>query len=169
MLQPLGNRLFILCFISLFLLNCKETKNSISIDIPENINQNIVYDSTELFSKTERDSLTYKIIQFEQLTTNQTVILTIDSIPKNMDIMEFGKEVANSWGIGTKEKDNGLLITISKYDRKIAINTGLGTEKTISDYECKIIIDNIMIPKFKENKYYDGFNRALDSLFILWD
>lgn len=169
MLQTYGNRLFILCFASLLLLSCKETKSSIGLDIPENTNQNIVYDTAELFSKTERDSLTYKIIQFEQQTTNQTAILTIDSIPKHMDIMAFGKEVANSWGIGNKEKDNGLLITISRYDRKIAINTGLGTEKTISDYECKIIIDSVMIPQFRKKQYFKGVNKALDALFALWD
>ncbi|MDG4714563.1 TPM domain-containing protein [Winogradskyella marincola] len=150
-------------------MNCKETKSSIGIDIPENTNQNIVYDTAELFSKTERDSLAYKIIQFEQQTTNQTAILTVDSIPKHMDIMAFGKEVANSWGIGNKEKDNGLLITISRYDRKIAINTGLGTEKTISDYECKIIIDSVMIPQFRKKQYYKGVKKALDALFALWD
>jgi len=45
----------------------------------------------------------------------------------------------------------------------------LGTEKTISDYECKVIIDSQMIPQFKTNNYYKGVNKALDSLFILWD
>ncbi|WP_171032466.1 TPM domain-containing protein [Winogradskyella algicola] len=150
-------------------MNCKEAKTSLITDTPKNLNENVVYDTAELFSKRQQDSLTNKIILFEQETINQTVILTVDSIPKHMNIMEFGKEVSNSWGIGTMEKDNGLLITISKYDRKIAINTGLGTEKTISDYECKIIIDSIMIPKFKENKYYDGVNKAIDSLFLLWN
>lgn len=169
MLQTLNSRLFILCFISFFLLNCKEAKTSLITNTPKSLNGNVVYDTAELFSKIQQDSLANKIVLFEQETTNQTAILTVDSIPKDMDIMEFGKEVANSWGIGTMEKDNGLLITISKYDRKIAINTGLGTEKTISDYECKVIIDSIMIPKFKENKYYDGVNRAIDSLFMLWD
>jgi len=169
MLQTFSNRVFILCFVSLFLLSCIETKSSIGFDIPKNTSQSVVYDTAELFSKTERDSLAYKIILFEQQTTHQTAILTIDSIPKHMDIMEFGKEVANSWGIGTKEKDNGLLITISKYDRKIAINTGIGTEKTISDYESKIIIDSVMVPQFGKTQYYKGVDKALDTIFALWD
>ncbi|MTE26696.1 TPM domain-containing protein [Winogradskyella ouciana] len=158
----------IVAFIILF--GCKDNKNTtVSSYIPENVNQSVVYDTSNLFTQSERDSLTQKILDFEKQTTNQTAVLTVDSIPKNEDILYFGTQVAESWGIGTKEKNNGLLITISKNDRKIAISTGFGMEKTISDYECQMIIDNIIVPEFKSEMYYEGVSKALDSLFLLWD
>ncbi|WP_412560123.1 TPM domain-containing protein [Winogradskyella sp. MIT101101] len=158
----------ILAFIILF--GCKDNKNTtVSSYIPENVNQSVVYDTSNLFTQSERDSLTQKILDFEKSTTNQAAVLTVDSIPKNEDILYFSTQVAESWGIGTKEKNNGLLITISKYDREIAISTGLGTEKTISYYECQMIIENIMVPEFKSEMYYKGVSKALDSLFLLWD
>ena len=159
-----------LILILIILFGCKDTNNtSVFSYISENTNQSVVYDTSNLFTERERDSLTEKIQKFEKLTTNQAVVLTIDSIPKNESIQYFSTQVAESWGIGTKEKNNGLLITISKFDREIAISTGLGTEKTISGYECKVIIDSLMAPNFKSEKYYEGVNKALDSLFFLWD
>lgn len=159
-----------LILVSIILFGCKDTKNtSVSPYIPKNVNQSVVCDTSNLFTQSEHDSLTQKILDFEKQTTNQAAVLTVDSIPKNEDILYFGTQVAESWGIGTKGKNNGLLITISKYDREIAISTGLGTEKTISDYECQMIIDNIMVPEFKSGMYYKGVSKALDSLFILWD
>ncbi|WP_179349517.1 TPM domain-containing protein [Winogradskyella pacifica] len=68
-----------------------------------------------------------------------------------------------------KKKNNGLLITISNHDRKVAISTAIGTEQTISDYECNVIIDSIIIPQFRTNNYYKGVDKALDSLILLWD
>ncbi len=163
----------LLCFpiiILVFCFGCKKTNTSTTPSyIPINTNQSVVYDTSNLFSPIERDSLIKTIIQYENHTTNQAAILTLDSIPGNMDIQYFSTKVAESWGIGTKEKNNGLLITISKHDRKVAITTGLGTEKTISDYECKVIIERIILPYFKTEDYYTGTKKALDSLFVLWD
>ena len=164
----------LLLYLVLFcgILSCKQGKTSQTTTapyIPQNLKQSVVYDSSDLFDKDEEFDLSQKIIQFEKATTNQAVVLTIDSIPSSFNIQEYGTKVANTWGIGQKDKDNGLLITISKYQRQVAISTGLGTEQTISDYECKVIIDKIMIPHFKENNYFEGVDRALDSLFLLWD
>lgn len=161
---------YVLATLFILFISCKENKlTTNSIDIPINTNESVVYDTSNLFSFSQSDSLTQKIIHFEEKTTNQIAVLTVDSIPKDIDILHFSNKVADSWGIGTKEKDNGLLITISKYNKKLAISTGLGTEKTISDYQCKVIIDSIIIPNFKKENYYKGIDRALDSLIILWD
>ena len=160
--------------ILLFFLfsNCKEKQNNVETipsHIPLNTSQKRVVDLAHLFSKVESDSLAYKIIQYETQTTNQIAIITIDSLPKNTNIQKFGTEVGEKWGVGTKQKNNGLLITISNHDRKVAISTAIGTEQTISDYECNVIIDSIMIPQFRTNNYYKGVDKALDSLILLWD
>ncbi|MBC3847346.1 TPM domain-containing protein [Winogradskyella echinorum] len=160
---------FTISLVFLLCLNCKDNQSEKLLDLPENKLQFVVVDNSKLFSNIENDSLTHKIIKYEELTTNEIAVLTVDSIPTNTTIQYYSTQVANSWGIGKKEKDNGLLITISKYDRKVAISTGLKTEKTISDHECKVIIDSLMIPQFKNRNYYNGVNKALDSLFILWD
>ncbi|SDS76339.1 TPM domain-containing protein [Winogradskyella sediminis] len=153
-------------------LSCKENPQEYPIkitSIPLNQSQQHVVDLSHLFSEAETDSLIKKILHYEERTTNQIAVLTIDSLPKHTSIQKYGTEVANNWGVGTKEKNNGLLITISKYDRNLAISTGIGTAQTISDTECKAVIDRIMIPQFKNKNYYKGVDKALDSLIFLWD
>jgi len=165
-------RLFYIFLFSLLALSCKENQQEypVTIDsIPLNQSQQRVVDLSHLFSEVKIDSLIKKILHYEEKTTNQIAILTIDSLPKHTSIQKYGTEVANNWGVGTKEKNNGLLITISKYDRNVAISTGIGTAQTISDNACKAVIDSIMIPQFKIKNYYKGVDKALDSLIYLWD
>jgi uncharacterized protein len=162
--------LIIICFLCF--LNCKnKPSETVTIPdyIPKNSAQNVVYDASKIFSIEEKAALTKKIIAYEKETTNEIAVLTIDSAPFDIHILDFGTEVSNAWGIGKKDKSNGLLITFAKNDKSLAIAVGLGTEASISDADCKIIIDSVMIPKFKENQFYEGFDKAIDSLIVLWD
>jgi len=164
--------IFKFLIILLLFSSCKGKQpetTGVSSSFPLNESQNRVVDLSNLFLNIEKDSLTQKILQYEEETTNQIAILTIDSIPKNNTIQYYGTQVANSWGVGQKDKNNGLLITISKFDRQIAISTGIGAEQTITDNDCKVIIDQLMIPEFKNQDYYKGVDKAIDSLILLWD
>ncbi|MBU2927130.1 TPM domain-containing protein [Winogradskyella psychrotolerans] len=166
-------KLIISIFIfPVLLLNCKRKQpetSAISTYIPLNPSQQRVVDASHLFSSSQQDSLIDKIIQYETETTNQIAILTVDSLPPLTTAQAFGTDAGNSWGIGTKEKDNGLIITISKFDKAVAISTGTGTAQSISDYECQVIIDSLMLPKFRSKKYYFGVDKALDALILHWN
>ncbi|WP_299549345.1 YgcG family protein [Seonamhaeicola sp.] len=154
-----------LLFISLFTLiySCKtNSQNTLEF------NQKVVQDNALLFSKEEVLSLTNKIIDYEATSTNEICIYTLDSLPKNFTALQYATKVANQFGVGKKEKDNGLLILVSKYDRQISIATGYGTEKILTDDYCKGIIDNIIVPEFKNGLYYQGIDKVLDSIIKDW-
>lgn len=165
---------FIFRFILFIILfsNCKEKKAdslTSSSNSHENTRQHIIVDSTNMFTSFERDSLIQKILSYEKKTSNEIAILTIDSLPKNTDIQMYSTNVAKTWNIGKKEKDNGLLITISKFDKKVVFSTGSGTEETLTDQETKVIIDRVLVPQFRNENYYKGVTKSLDSIFLLWD
>jgi uncharacterized protein len=84
-------------------------------------------------------------------------------------MMIYATDLANHWGVGKNDKDNGLFIAISDSLGRTAIATGLGAEEAISDKYCEIIIDSIMVPKFKKKEYYEGVKRALLLLTREWD
>ena len=132
------------------------------------INQAIVEDYALIFLENEKAALTTTILNYEALSTNEICIYTIDSLPKNTNAIYQASNIAQNLGIGKKEKNNGLLILISKHDKQIAIATGYSTEKTITDYICKVIIDSIIVPKFKKGEYYNGINNALDTIIEKW-
>ncbi|WP_298342262.1 TPM domain-containing protein [uncultured Algibacter sp.] len=128
----------------------------------------VVQDYAHLFSYAEKDSLSNTIIDYEITSTNEVCIYTIDSLPKNVSVHDYATTLANRLGVGKKEKDNGLLILISKYNRDIAITTGYNTEKHLTDYDCKIIIDSTIVPKFKKGEFYNGINNALNRIIYKW-
>ena len=66
--------------------------------------------------------------------------------------------------IGQEGKDNGLLILFSELDREVRIEVGYGLEPYITDAVASRIIRNTMIPKFKEEAYFDGVDEATDQL-----
>lgn len=152
---------FLIIFFVLFA--CKTNTNNTTT-----FNQAVLQDYSLLFSDSEKDSLTQKIINYEASSTNEICIYTIDSLPKNAEAIYHATTIANNLGVGKNKKDNGLLILISKYDRQLAIATGKGTEKTITDYMCKVIIDSTIVPQFKKGEYYIGINNAIDSIIKKW-
>nr|WP_262493214.1 TPM domain-containing protein [Maribacter antarcticus] len=68
--------------------------------------------------------------------------------------------------LGQKGKDNGLLILFSELDREVRIEVGYGLEPYITDAVASRIIRNTMIPKFKEELYYDGISSASEQLIL---
>lgn len=116
-----------------------------------------VTDYEKLYTKDEIKNLNRIITEFEKQTSNEIAIITLDSLrvtEENFDALSL--RVANEWGIGKPEKNNGILIAISKDYRKIRIQNGIGIEKVLNDDETKLIIEKQFIPYFKENDYYKG-------------
>jgi uncharacterized protein len=72
--------------------------------------------------------------------------------------------LANLWGVGAENLNNGVLIGVSEQFRKIRICNGLAIETILSDNQTKEIIENNFIPKFKKNKYFRGVMNGLDAL-----
>ncbi len=154
-----------LAVLIVLIFSCKEKKSQVASNGNTTLT-NFVFDYSDMFSKNERDSLNMKIQQFELQTTNEIAIVTKDSIPN--EITSYSVSLANQMGMGKEDKDNGLLILLIKYQRKVRISTGYGTEKILTDSICQSIIDNRMIPEFKQGNFYKGVDKGLDEIFIKW-
>lgn len=101
---------------------------------------------------------------FEDKTTVQVVILTIPSLPEDYTIEEYSLKVAETWQLGQKGKDNGVLITVALNDHKMRIEVGYGLEGVLTDAQAKLIILRKMTPKFKENDYTGGLLDAVNDI-----
>ena len=117
-------------------------------NIPEPINW--VSDFDTIFTNKNLHVLDSTINQFNTETGIQIGVITLDTFCVSKEnFSDLSLHIANVWGVGIKDKDNGILISISKGNRQIRINNGKGIEKFISDKEAKSIIDNYFIPSFK--------------------
>jgi len=127
-----------------------------------------INDYEHLFTIEQKQELDSIITDFSNLTSNQICIVSVETYEPYESIKDFTTDLGNFWGIGRADKDNGLIITISKNKRAIWIGTGLGTEKVMTDETVKNIIDTKMIPYFKESNYFEGVKAGLLELVKLW-
>jgi uncharacterized protein len=127
-----------------------------------------VNDFENVLTTEQVKKLTELITLYEQKTTNEIAVVTINSIEPYSDFDQYAVDLSKEWGVGKKEKNNGLTIVLSKSLRKIRISTGTGTERILTDEICKSIIDQFMVPKFKEGQYYEGISFGLAELLKHW-
>jgi uncharacterized protein len=111
----------------------------------------------------QRQALEQKLRDYNDSTSSAIVIITVPDL-QGYDIAEVSLKYLRDWQIGTKDKDNGVVILVSKAERKARIETGYGMEGVLPDILAKQIIDERMIPYFKENDYYRGFDNAVDAI-----
>jgi len=129
-----------------------------------------VSDFDKIFTIDEAVRLDSIINAHEVKTTNEIAIVTLslDSFqiktPKDFD--KFSLSLFKKWGVGKKDKNNGIGILISTNLKKIRIEVGLGLESKLTDQEAKKIIDLIILPEFKNGNYYIGVLKGLQQVFI---
>lgn len=123
-----------------------------------------INDFDSIFSKTEEDNLLKLIKIHENATTNQIAVVTINDLNSYDNIEKYSLDLANYWGVGLKDKDNGILIVIHKKARKIWIQNGNGLLTKLTDAETSYIIQSKIIPEFKRNNYYKGIYRAIEAI-----
>lgn len=99
-----------------------------------------------------------------QSTSAEVVVVVIGEIDPSMTPDEFATALFEKWGIGKKDKDNGVLVLISRGDRKAVIRTGYGAEGALPDILAGRIIRNDMAPHFREDDYDAGTEAAVESI-----
>lgn len=134
-------------------------------DIPEKPKfQTSVYDYINLLSSSEKSALENKLVKYSDTTSTQVVVAIINST-KGEEIGYLATNWAHKWGIGQKDKDNGVFVLLAKNDRKITIRTGYGTEHLLTDFTSRQIIENDILPYFKKGNYYAGLDSGTNAIF----
>jgi len=108
-----------------------------------------------------------KLAASEQRTGNQVAVLTVDSLDGE-PIEDYSVRVAQTWKLGQKGKDNGVLLVVAKQDRKIRIDVGYGLEPTLTDLETSRIIE-LMRPDFQKGDFGGGIEHGTDAILTALD
>ncbi len=125
----------------------------------------LVNDFTQTLSSSEVSQLEQKLVAYNDSTSTQVAIVIMRSTG-DYDIADYAQRLGENWGIGSS-KDNGILILAAMNDRKVFIATGRGMEGSVPDALAKRIVENLILPNFKMQEYYQGFNQATDMIFKL--
>ncbi|MEW7280969.1 TPM domain-containing protein [Aquimarina sp. 2201CG1-2-11] len=174
-------QLTVLFLLFVSLISCKwgskqeTTKKSVSTVTLSEIEKNafpkpigIINDYSQVFTNAQKSELSKTLYDYDQATTRQIVVVTVDSIASYPNIQKYATVLGQKWGVGTTEKNNGLIMVLCKPKRKIGIATGYGTELVLTDVICKKVIDSTMIPEFKNGNFYKGIKKGIEDLITKW-
>lgn len=90
----------------------------------------------------------------ERKTSNEIALVTTADYGKDSTILFYAVHLGRAYGVGKKDKNNGVVIVFSSTKHEAMISTGYGTEKVLKDEIAKEIMDSIMIPQFKINNNF---------------
>ena len=143
---------------------------SISLaQIPERPSpQRLVNDFAGIFNKSEINQMEGALSQFANQTSTQIVVVTVPDLD-GYDKADYAQRLGEKWGVGQKGKDNGLVVLLKPKTNesmgKVHIATGYGLEGVLPDAVVNnAVVDNEMIPRFKQNDYYGGLAAGLNVI-----
>lgn len=103
------------------------------------------------------------ITSIEKETTAEIAVVTIDSL-EDRNLEEYSLEIAQTWGVGKEDKDNGLLLLIAFKNKKYRFETGYGLEGTLPDAKTGRIGRQILTPYFQQGRYGQGVYEAVKEI-----
>ncbi|OEU77884.1 MAG: hypothetical protein BA869_10125, partial [Desulfuromonadales bacterium C00003107] len=132
-----------------------------ALDVPSS--NGYVTDRAGIISSATEQKIERYLRSFEESDSTQIAVLTIGSL-QGEAVDEYALKVAESWGIGQKEHDNGALLLVAKEDRKIRIEVGYGLEGKLTDLLAGRIIDNEISPRFKQGDFDGGIIAGVGAM-----
>lgn len=122
-----------------------------------------VNDFAGLLSPEEKDALEARCRLLRERTGAQLSVVTLTSL-KGGQIDDFANKLFARWGIGQKNKKNGLLLLVAMEERKSRIEVGYGLEPIIPDVLAGRIIDHQLRPYFRNQQYAAGLTAAANAI-----
>jgi uncharacterized protein len=132
-----------------------------AIDVP--YLQGRVTDNAEMISASAVGRIRALLQDHETRTANQVAVLTVPTLAGE-SVEEFALEVFNTWKLGQKGRDNGVLVLIAPGERRLRIEVGYGLEGDLTDLEAGRIIRNIITPRFKANDFDGGIEQGVRAI-----
>ena len=122
-----------------------------------------VVDQTGTLKPEQRAAIEAKLAAFEAQSGPQIVVLLVPTTAPE-DIAAYAQRVAEAWKIGRRDVGDGVLLVVSKGDRKVRIEVAKALEGAIPDLAARQIIDTAVRPAFRADDYAGGLNAAIDKL-----
>jgi uncharacterized protein len=125
-----------------------------------------VTDLTGTLSAPEQASLSARLADLDTRKGSQIAVLIVPTVRPEA-IEQFAMRVAEQWKLGRKGVDDGVLLLVAKDDREVRIEVGYGLEGVIPDATANRVIDDFILPRFREGDFAGGINAGVQRLIGL--
>ena len=121
-------------------------------------------DYAGVVSKETAQRFNEQLAQFERETSDQVVVAVFPKMQSDSDIADYTQRVAQAWGVGQKERRNGVVLFVFIQDRKMFIQVGYGLEGALPDITAFDITDSHIKPLFRTGNYESGIATGIDLI-----
>jgi uncharacterized protein len=122
-----------------------------------------VVDSANLLDPPREQALTARLEGLEQQSGRQLVVATVPSL-EGRPIEDYGYRLGRAWGIGSAERDDGVVLLVAPNERKVRIETGYGARVFLTDAMSSYIVRNAVLPRFRQNDYPGGIEAGVEQI-----
>jgi uncharacterized protein len=122
-----------------------------------------IVDDAGLLKLEDRAAIEADLEALEGKSTDQLVVATVPSL-QGYEIEDFGYRLGRHWGIGQKDKNNGVILIVAPKERKVRIETGRGLEPVLTDLLGKLIIENSILPQFRRGDFSGGIRAGVRDI-----
>jgi len=122
-----------------------------------------IVDRAGLLDADSTATLKHMLDSHEQQTGEQIVVVTLDSLHGNT-LQDFGYQLGRHWGVGEKGKNSGALLIVVPKAHQVRIEVGYGLEDRLTDAQSSVIINQVIIPPFKQNRFAQGITAGVNAM-----
>lgn len=122
-----------------------------------------VVDQAGILDASAEKVLTEQLTAHETQTSNQIIVVTVNSLEGYADA-DYALQLGREWGIGTEEKNNGVILLVAPNERKVRIEVGYGLEGALPDGLAGQIIRRNILPSFKESDFSGGIQSGVNAI-----
>lgn len=124
-----------------------------------------VTDQGQLLAPADANTLESGLRRYADNTGTQIVVVTVPSL-NGRDVADYGRALGQSWGIGQRGKNNGVVILLGAQDHKVTIQAGSGLRSQLTPAVTARVINEQMTPSFKQGRYFAGLRAGLNTLML---
>lgn len=132
-----------------------------ALDVPRL--ESRVTDLAGILNPEESQGLEGRLRDLETSDSTQIAVLIIPSLEGEV-LEDYSERVASAWRLGQKGRDNGALLLVAMRERRLRIEVGYGLEPTLTDAKSRQIIQNEILPYFREGRYFEGVNAGVGAM-----
>jgi uncharacterized protein len=151
--SPLG-MLLLLCLLKLECVVAAPTIPSLSSE---------VVDSAKIFQPSEAAGLRAAIADLNATKNIQLVVVTVPELGGNA-IEDYALQIAETWKLGKKGEDRGVVLLIAHQDRRMRFEVGYGLEGELTDIVTKRILSDVITPEFRKARYAAGVGAGVEAV-----
>ena len=151
----------LLLFLILLISGC--TSHTQEIFIPKVEADVYIYDADNLLDESVEEEINNMLIDLEKKTSSEFAVITVESL-LGKQVEDYSIKVANGLGIGKEDKDNGVLLLMSRSDKRVRLEIGKGLEGILNDAKCGRILDEYFVPYREKDEYTEATKLTVQAV-----